>query len=248
MGRKTTKRVNINEMESLVPDFCGSIQNKTQASINPLQNVVLPLQNVVVTKTRETCSLEPEDYSQDYSQEHDEEYPQEYQEDKLVNELTLKYLMNKHIYQQYIEEHREEDELELKKDIRFYRKRIFHLVKMLLLSPRERDLYLKTNDCEFDISKIFDNVRDDFQQFLKIAIDNFKSIDTCDVIQEGNYMEEEAPRETKCTEYVDKIQKQYRMDNFLIIHKKENEIILPVQKEINLSDTKYKKKGLRRKE
>ena len=132
------------------------------------------------------------------------------------------------------------EEIVDKKDVIFYRKRIFQLCKDLL----------RDNVISEEIKK------DSFDQFCLTAIDHFKMIDKSEIIQNeykhldvdkpiSSYKEKDIPDPNEIM--FKKIeQPNDKMDRFVIKHitKKEPEIHIPVQKSYNLKDVKYQEKDI----
>lgn len=190
--------------------------------------------DIKVIKTETEPEVDPE--VQPYS---------EFSEDKHINELTLQIMMNRDMYENYIFSQHEQCIVDLKGEQKFYRSRIFQLAKVLLLNEKEREKYYTLNP-SFHISQISFDVFTTFDHFIKSAIQNFKLIDTNDILQEEGFVEE--PTETIVSEFKEYIPppKQKTLDNF-IIKSEKMEIIYPEQKIININDLKFKKKGLRKK-
>jgi hypothetical protein len=195
------------------------------------------MENVKVIKIN---SLEPDEVD-----EKNETLDNEFSEDKHINELTLQILMNREMYENYILSQHEQCIDDLKGEQKFYRSRIFQLAKVLLLNEKEREKYFTLNPA-FHISQISFDVFATFDHFIKTAIQNFKLIDTNDILQGEAILEE--PRETIVSEFKEYIPppKQKTLDNF-IIKSEPIEPIYPEQRIININDSKYKKKGLRKK-
>jgi hypothetical protein len=127
-----------------------------------------------------------------------------------------------------------------KKEVVFYRKRIFQLCKDLLRQN------------EFN-----SNIKESFDQFCLTAIDHFKMIDKSEIIQNeykdldldkpvSSFKETDIPNPDmfmfkKIEQPTDKI------DRFVIKHitKKEPDIHIPTQKTYNLKDVKYQDKNIK---
>jgi len=175
---------------------------------------------------------------------------EEIEENKEVNEITLQYMMNRELYENYILSQNETTKKDIMEERMFYRNRIFQLAKVLLLSEKERVRYFKMNP-EFDISKIQFDVFLTFDVFAKNAIQNFKMMDTTDLLQE-EYPELEVENVVKaCVDYVetmefDSITEKRTLDNFVTSEKQEKELVLPLQKNIDLKNPVFRKKGLRK--
>lgn len=163
-----------------------------------------------------------------------------------INQITIDYLLNKdHCLNKITKTIN-------KKDRKFYRKRIFDLTKILLLNKE------KPNDLFPDVKYAFDN-------YLKACVSYFKIIDNNDIIQE-EYKDLEDIMIDNLDENLDLIDNNINtkeeadklmlrcinmkptLDNFIQKKsiKKEN-IILPLQKEINLDNPDLKTKGIKKK-
>lgn len=157
--------------------------------------------------------------------------------------LTLRYMMNRDLYENYILSQHEECVVNLKEDQKFYRNRIFQLAKVLLLNDKEREKYFAMNP-SFDISQISLDVFSSFDEFIKTSVQNFKVIDTNEIFHQDCGTEEH--EESVVSEFKEHIpSKQKTLDKFLI--KTTEPIIYPEQKVANINDIKFKKKGLRKK-
>ena len=195
------------------------------------------MENIKVIKTEimnETC---------EEKQDNREDNREDKHEDKHINHLTLRYMMNRDLYENYIVSKHDECVANLKEDQKFYRSRIFQLAKVLLLNDKEREKYFLMNP-SFDISQISFDVFTAFDEFVKTSIQNFKIIDTNEVFQQECVKEEY--KETTISEFKEHIpSKQKTLDKFLI--KTVEPIIYPEQKVVDINDMKFKKKGLRKK-
>lgn len=160
----------------------------------------------------------------------------EIQEDRQVNDITLRFMTNRALFETV----REKPD---NKEMHFYRNRLFQLCKILLLNETEQKKYFEINP-NFDISKINEDVFFSFDNFIKNAIQNFKVIDTNDLLHEDIFIEEKTYSSSNYVEYPIN-QKQNTLDSFVVKEKTET-IILPVQKKIDLSNPIFRKKGLRK--
>jgi hypothetical protein len=168
------------------------------------------------------------------------------EENKIMNEMTLEYLMNKDQYKKYINEKHPEKEILSKKEKKFYRRRICDLTKQLL------------------IDKIVENTTRDikttFDLFAKSCIEYFKILDKSDIIQndynhisEKTYNDYNEPLLKNSDDSL--IMRSVKMNepNSLekIVKIKKTKIkkqeFIPYQKEINLKDPVLKIKGIRKK-
>ena len=178
-----------------------------------------------------------------------------------INDVTLQYMMNREHYAKYMDKQLGTITKMNNKDKRFYRKRIYNLTKILLLNNKEKDEYFKQNsELDFDLNNISSDVLLSFETFLKNCIQNFKLIDTCDILQEEFQDYSEQNYSTSCLDEYDESstknlfvkstnKKKYTLDNFVKINENAivNEMVLPIQKEINLTDTTLKRKGIHKK-
>jgi len=166
-----------------------------------------------------------------------------------VNQVTLNCLLNKQMFSKHV---RSEKSKQLnKEDIKFYRKRIFNLFKEIISSNPPKDL--------------LPDVKYAYDTFLNSTIHYFKIIDKNDIIQsEYNDIEN---LEHSCVDFTQDLSlnmtRNVEADKLLMrsiktdiptldkyvkktLVKKNNEIILPKQKEINLKDPILKIKGLKK--
>jgi len=171
--------------------------------------------------------------------------------EEIINQITLDCLVNKEVFEKMHEFKKQK--IVNKRDKKFYRKRILNLTRELLI--KKDDNY---NEINPDIKLSFDN-------FIKTCIQYFKVIDNNDIIQEeyktflnendndnptnlilpeNNYDQEKDRlfmRSIKIPNYLDKFVK-------ITSTKKQEEIILPKLKEINLQDPNLRIKGIQKKE
>ena len=176
---------------------------------------------------------------------------EKYMSESLINQITLDYLINKDLYgkcvtKQVVQENN-------KKDKRFYRKRISSLIKELLLGETPENVTP-------DVKYAFDN-------FAKTCIRYFKMTDSADIIQE-DYMaiiENEnlakldnilgAPDTLNQDEANQLMMRSINitavtMDHFITktnITQLDKKIVLPKERNINLTDPLLKKKGIKSK-
>lgn len=170
-----------------------------------------------------------------------------------INKITLDCLINKEQFNRYIND--KITKTLNKKDKKFYRRRIFDLTKSLLINKN------KPTNLPPDVKYAFDN-------YMKSCIDYFKTIDNNDIIQDeykdlndlNEIMNEHLNNELldsdlnlESKEEADKLMMRSinlkpTLNNFIQKVKiKSEEIILPKQKEINLTDPVLKTKGIKKK-
>lgn len=157
-----------------------------------------------------------------------------------VNQITLDCLVNKEYIREKIGKSGKENN---RKDKNFYRKRIVSLTKELLKGEEETNL--------------FPDVKQSFENYVKMCIKYFKNLDTNDIIQEEyndvidmNFSDSE---EVIKKEDADKlmmrsinINSKSTLDSFIKRTKLEPEVkpIIPKKKNIVLNDPILKTKGI----
>jgi len=166
-----------------------------------------------------------------------------------INQVTLDCLLNKEMFNKHL---RSQKSKQLnKEDTKFYRKRIFNLFKEIISGNSPTDLLP-------DVKYAYDN-------FLNSTIHYFKTIDNNDIIQseyndieklQENYIEFPYDSSLNMTINIEADKLLMRtiktdiptLDKYVkkTLVKKNNEIILPKQKEINLKDPNLKIKGLKK--
>jgi len=174
----------------------------------------------------------------------------EYMSESLINQITLDYLINKDLYAKCVTKQVVHENT--KKDKRFYRKRISSLIKELLLGESPENVTP-------DVKYAFDN-------FAKTCIQYFKMIDSTDIIQEDYTTIIENENLAKldnilgATDVLNQDEANQlmmrsinitalTMDHFIT---KTNitqldKIVLPKERNINLTDPLLKKKGIKSK-
>lgn len=174
--------------------------------------------------------------------------------DDFLNQVTIDYLINPDIYKKC--QNVSILKMNKKNDKKFYRKRIISLTKDLLLN--------KDENISPDVEYAFNN-------YLKACINNFKTIDNNDIIQEDyddliddslkqnnnltndkfNKDKNENYESTKLINHslFNFSKKGNNLNNFVIRNKllKEPEMFLPKERNINLKDPSLRKKGVKEK-
>ena len=179
--------------------------------------------------------------------------------DNLISEITIGYLMSKDQYAKYIMNKSNNGSTtssnSIRKDKKFYKKRIYDLTKQLINNEKPEGVY--------------SGIIDTFELYTKICIEYFKTLDKTDIIQKdynglitdvssnaevhldslqnAQNIEEANKlmmRLVKITEpnSLEKLVKRTIIKN---VDAKPN--IPPKQKEINLKDPILKNKGIRKK-
>jgi hypothetical protein len=178
--------------------------------------------------------------------------------DEFVNQVTLNYLMNKDQYNKYVTN----NTIKLpnsvnKKDKKFYKKRIYNIVKQLL-SSQETEIE----------PRLFTDVQKSFDNFVNICIHSLKVIDQTDILQEDYKDIAESITlnlELNTELNDDDIQTKEEADLLLVrsikianpsldnfvkrkYTKAPQQIVMPQQKDINLRDPTLKIKGIKDKD
>jgi hypothetical protein len=171
--------------------------------------------------------------------------------DSFINQVTLDCLLNKELLDKKLLNKLAKSVD--KHDKKFYRKRIHNLSKELLLSKEDM------KDIPVDIKFAFNN-------FIKVCINHFKTIDNNDIIQQEHIDYENLEKSICIGENINEINTDNilnkedadkllmrsininpnSLDNF-VQRKSTNpqkQMIIPKQKEINLKDPALKEKGI----
>lgn len=158
-----------------------------------------------------------------------------------INQITLEYLINKDQKARLLV-----PTTNMRKDKKFYRRRILNLTKDMLLNNYS--------------DEVLPDVKDAFDKYVKTCIGYFKIKDETDIIQEDHSIEnidlldsnldiddivspEEADKLMMRSIKINKLP----LDDFVKIkylNVKKEQIIIPKQKEINLKDPNLRKKGI----
>ena len=184
--------------------------------------------------------------------------------DNFISEITLEYLMNKDQYAKYIlnksnnGSSSSSSSNSIRKDKKFYKKRIYDLTKQLINNEKPEGIY--------------SGIIDTFELYTKICIEYFKTLDKTDIIQEDynglitdvssntniNTQNTQNIQNAQNTEEANKLmmrlvkitepnslEKLVKRTMIKNVDAKPN--IPPKQKEINLKDPILKNKGIRKK-
>jgi hypothetical protein len=191
----------------------------------------------------------------------------------IVNYITLETMSNNESYNKYLKRNKLDHDAVLKREKKFYRKRIIALTKDILFNNVNVNANTNTNPgantdapppSQLDIPKIDDVVVSAFNTYARLCISHFKFKDTMDTIQ-GEYkdMNGETCTENKivgdldedmsnnineanklCMKQNDK--KILTLDAYVVkTSAPKKEMILPKTKNVNLKDPKYKKKDIK---
>ena len=188
--------------------------------------------------------------------------------DDFVNQVTIDYLLNKEQYQHYISNKLTKSCN--KKDKKFYRKRIYNLTKELLLNKEEIFPVLPDVQYAFDnyirscihYFKSLDNndiIQEEYKylDLLNTSIDDSEFNDTNEMNDTNDINDINDTNDNISNKNNKKINNLFmrsiplqknNLDSFVINKNKKNEnIILPIQKEIDLKNPILKNKGISKK-
>lgn len=162
-----------------------------------------------------------------------------------VNQLTIDCLVNKDFVNKYIKN--KQSIKKNKEDIKFYKKRIYNLFKEIITGNSPDDL--------------FSDVKNAYNNFINVSISYFQTVDNNDIIQteykdmdftpeicgnvndiSGNVIDADKLLMRSVKIDIPTLDKYVRKPKI----QKNNEIILPKQKNINLNDPELKTKGLKK--
>jgi hypothetical protein len=190
----------------------------------------------------------------------------------IVNYITLETMSNNDSYTKYLKRNKLDHDAVLKKEKKFYRKRIIALTKDILFNnvnsnvnvPAVAPCDTTTLIPQPDILKIDDVIISAFNTFARLCISHFKFKDTMDTIQcEYKDMNKETcPNDgdagndgddgedmTNSLNEANKLcmkqtdKKIVTLDNYVIkTSAPKKEMILPKTKNVNLKDPKFRKK------
>ena len=178
--------------------------------------------------------------------------------EEFVHQVTLNCLMNKDQYNKYVTNNKIKLPNSVnKKDKKFYKKRIYNIIKQLL-SSQETEIE----------PRLFTDVQKSFDNFVNICIHSLKVIDKSDILQEdykdiADSITLNLDLNTELND--DNIQTKEEADLLLVrsikianpsldnfVKKKytkaPEQIVMPQQKDINLRDPNLKIKGIKEKE
>ena len=178
-----------------------------------------------------------------------------------INYLTLEIMANTESYNKYLKKNNLDYDSALKKEKRFYRKRIISMTKDILFNNNAgSDININSSNP----SKLDDVILNAFNTYAKVCISYFKFKDTMDTIQ-GEYknMNLDACTDADaCVGAGDDItdiddanklfmrqmeKKVLTLDNYVIkTSPPQDEMVIPQTKDFNLKDPKYKKKDIKK--
>ena len=179
-----------------------------------------------------------------------------------INYITLEIMANSDTYSKYLKKNNLDHDAALRRDKKFYKKRIIAMVKDILNNT-------VNNNSDSPIDDVIINA---FNSFSRLCISHFKFKDTMDNIQ-GDYKGMDFKNDLNVgldssivegingiednTNTINEANKLFMkqvdkkiitMDNFVTKTSPplENEIMIPKTKDFNLKDPKYKKKDIKK--
>jgi hypothetical protein len=169
-------------------------------------------------------------------------------DDHLITEITLECLMNKQQYAKHVGQNIPAKKDSIRKDTKFYKKRIFDLTKRLLNNEKPETMYP-------DVGSAFDS-------YARICIEYFKILDKSDIIQEDYVgINADSLNKLPADPSYNAVEESMLMMRSIKINepnaleklvkrttaKLEKKPIIPLQKDINLKDPNLKNKGISKK-
>ena len=187
----------------------------------------------------------------------------------VVNYITLETMSNNDSYNKYLKRNKMDHDAVLRREKKFYRKRIIALTKDILFNNLTTNASQKTppDSSQPDIPKVDDIIISAFNTYARLCISHFKFKDTMDTIQGeyndfnkdiGNSMDRDGDGDGDgddmsnhlneanklCMKQTEK--KILTLDNYVIkTSAPKKEMILPKTKNVNLKDPKFKKKDIK---
>ena len=183
-----------------------------------------------------------------------------------INYLTLEIMANTDSYCRYLKKNNLEYDSLLKKEQRFYRKRIISMTKDILFNKHKDGFGVAGATDQIPLvantsAKIDDVILNAFNTFARACISYFKFKDTMDTIQ-GDYvnMDDGGNQGDDNHDTIDDLdmnetnklfmrqmdKKVLTLDNYVIkTAPPPEEMIIPHTKDFNLKDPKYKKKDIK---
>ena len=173
--------------------------------------------------------------------------------DQIVNELTMRYLCNRSMHNSKPDIEENKHDKNMKKDKKFYRKRIIDMTKKLMNEDITND---KTQCIDMPIS-----MRNAFNSYVHNCIDYFKDLDRSDLLQDEycdidtnakkNNPDVECKSQTYANELFMKnvcVKKSTDLDSFVsrekIQQSSKKKEDYPKKKKIKLKDPTLKEKGI----
>ena len=183
-----------------------------------------------------------------------------------VDYMTLEIMANSDTYNKYLKRNHLDHDSVLKKEKKFYRKRIISMTKDILFNGISKNAKQENNNTQTQTSNIDDVIINAFNTYARLCITYFKFKDTMDTIQseykDMNIAANDDDDETNVVrddENEDNImeanklfmkqmdKKVITLDNFVIkTCPPKEEMVIPKTKDYKLNDPKFKKKDIKK--
>jgi hypothetical protein len=183
-----------------------------------------------------------------------------------VDYMTLEIMANSDTYNKYLKRNHLDHDSVLKKEKKFYRKRIISMTKDILFNGISKNAKQENNNTPTQTSNIDDVIINAFNTYARLCITYFKFKDTMDTIQseykdmniaanddddETNVVRDDE-NENNIMEANKLFMKQMdkkviTLDNFVIkTCPPKEEMVIPKTKDYKLNDPKFKKKDIKK--
>jgi hypothetical protein len=180
--------------------------------------------------------------------------------------MTLEIMANSDTYNKYLKRNHLDHDSVLKKEKKFYRKRIISMTKDILFNGISKNAKQENNNTPTQTSNIDDVIINAFNTYARLCITYFKFKDTMDTIQseykdmniaanddddETNVVRDDE-NENNIMEANKLFMKQMdkkviTLDNFVIkTCPPKEEMVIPKTKDYKLNDPKFKKKDIKK--
>jgi hypothetical protein len=186
-----------------------------------------------------------------------------------VDYMTLEIMANSDTYNKYLKRNHLDHDSVLKKEKKFYRKRIISMTKDILFNGISKNVKQEDSSIPNQSTNIDDVIINAFNTYARLCITYFKFKDTMDTIQgeykdmdisdnvHGNSDENQDKNEILNNEenineanklFMKQMDKKVlTLDNFVIKScPPKEEMVIPKTKDYNLNDPKFKKKDIKK--
>jgi hypothetical protein len=185
-----------------------------------------------------------------------------------VDYMTLEIMANSDTYNKYLKRNHLDHDSILKKEKKFYRKRIISMTKDILFNGISKNAKQENNNTQTQTSNIDDVIINAFNTYARLCITYFKFKDTMDTIQSeykdmnidtnvgGNIYEISVADDDKNEDNIMEANKLFMkqmdkkvitLDNFVIkTCPPKEEMVIPKTKDYKLNDPKFKKKDIKK--
>ncbi len=185
-----------------------------------------------------------------------------------VDYMTLEIMANSETYNKYLKRNHLDHDSVLKKEKKFYRKRIISMTKDILFNGISKNTKQEDSGIPTQSSNIDDVIINAFNTYARLCITYFKFKDTMDTIQSeykdinidtnviGNIDETSVADDGKNEDNIMEANKLFMkqmdkkvitLDNFVIkTCPPKEEMVIPKTKDYKLNDPKFKKKDIKK--